>query len=666
MAHGMNANVLIVDDSLTVRMDLADAFEAAGLRPVLCSSIREARDTFASQTIDLVILDVLLPDGDGVELLREIRTNPATCELPILMLSSEADVKDRIRGLKTGANDYVGKPYDAAYVVARGRDLLRSRPQKNAAPASAEKTTILVIDDSVTFREELRRALERSGYAVITATSGEKGLRLAASRRPAALIVDGVMPGMDGATVIRRLRLDAALRGLPCLLLTASDEQGVELRALDAGADAFVRKEEDMDVILARFAAMLRTARTEPEAASSLASPKRILAVDDSMTYLQELASALREEGYDVVLARSGEEAIDMLAVQNVDCILLDLMMPGMGGQEACRRIKASATLRNTPLIMLTAVEDRQALIEGLSTGADDYIAKSNEFDVLRARIQAQIRRKQFEDENRRIRDQLLRSELEASEARAARELAEAKAALVEELEYKNKELEAFSYSVSHDLRAPLRSIDGFSQALIEDYGDRLDGTARSYLDRIRAAAQRMALLIDDMLMLSRISRAQVNRERVDLSALAQTVAEELKHQNPERSVAVKIQSDLAGHADRGLMRVLLDNLLGNAWKFTAQTSNAQIELSAQTQGPDTVFFVKDNGAGFDMAHASMLFQPFQRLHDAADFPGTGIGLATVQRVVDHHGGRIWAEGTVGRGATVFFTIPSSRGKTQQ
>ena len=661
----MNMNVLIVDDSLTVRMDLADAFEAAGLRPVLCSSIREAQDALAAQNIDLVILDVLLPDGDGVELLKEIRANPATSELPILMLSSEADVKDRIRGLKTGANDYVGKPYDGAFVVARGRELLRPRAQEDTGPAAAEKATILVIDDSVTFREELRRALEQSGYGVITATSGEKGLRLAASRRPAALIVDGVMPGMDGATVIRRLRLDAALRGLPCLLLTASDEQGAELRALDAGADAFVRKEEDMDVILARFAAMLRTAWTEPEAASSLASPKRILAVDDSMTYLQELASALRDEGYDVVLAHSGEEAIDMLAVQNVDCILLDLMMPGMGGQEACRRIKASSALRNTPLIMLTAVEDRQALIEGLSTGADDYIAKSNEFDVLRARIQAQIRRKQFEDENRRIRDQLLRSELEAGEARAAQELAEAKAVLVEELKYKNKELEAFSYSVSHDLRAPLRSIDGFSQALIEDYGEALDETARNYLHRIRAAAQRMAALIDDMLLLSRISRAQVNRERVDLSALAQSVAEELKNQNPEHSVTVKIEPDLATHADRGLMRVLLDNLLGNAWKFTARTRDAQIELRAQTQGLDTVFLVKDNGAGFDMAHASMLFQPFQRLHDAADFPGTGIGLATVQRVVDHHGGRIWAEGAVGRGATVFFTIPSSRGKSQ-
>ena len=206
----------------------------------------------------------------------------------------------------------------------------------------------------------------------------------------------------------------------------------------------------------------------------------------------------------------------------------------------------------------------------------------------------------------------------------------------------------------------------GYSVVLAGRRIDQLNETAKRHLHRIRAAAQRMAALIDDMLVLSRISRAQVNRERVDLSSLAHTVAEELKNQNPERLVAVDIQSDLSTYADRGLMCVLLNNLLGNAWKFTARTSNPQIELRAQTQGTDTVFLVKDNGAGFDMAHANMLFQPFQRLHGEADFPGTGIGLATVQRVVDHHGGRIWAEGAVGCGATVFFTIPSSRGKDQQ
>jgi light-regulated signal transduction histidine kinase (bacteriophytochrome) len=344
-----------------------------------------------------------------------------------------------------------------------------------------------------------------------------------------------------------------------------------------------------------------------------------------------------------------------------VDCILLDLLMPGIGGQETCRRIKASPALRNIPLIMLTAVEDRQALIEGLGTGADDYIAKSSEFDVVRARVQAQIRRKQFEDENRRIREQLLRSELEAAEARAARELAEAKAELVDELKSKNEELEAFSYSVSHDLRAPLRGIDGFSQALLEDYSDRLDETGQNYLRRIRAGAQRMAALIDDMLQLSRVNRAQIDRERVDVSGLAQAVAEELGRQNPGHEVAVHIQPELIANADRGLMRILLENLLGNAWKFTARAADARIEFRADITDTETVFLVKDNGAGFDMAHAGALFQPFQRLHSEADFPGTGIGLATVRRIVDRHGGRIWAEGTVGRGATVFFTVPISR-----
>jgi DNA-binding response OmpR family regulator len=340
--------VLIVDDSLTVRMDLAEAFEAAGFQVLPVESVARARLALHQANVQIAVLDVLLPDGDGVDLLGEIRASASAYDMPVLMLSSETEVIHRVRALRTGADEYVGKPYDAGYVVSKARELLRGR--FNAPPPAA---TILVIDDSITFREQLKDALEAAGYVVLSAASGEEGLRIAADRRPSAIIVDGVMPGIDGPTVIRRVRLDAALRGVPCLLLTAAEDREAELRALDAGADAFVRKEEDIDLVLARVAAALRAASAEPRGDTiSLLGPRKILAVDDSATFLEELSTNLRGEGYDVLLAQSGEQALELLAVQSVDCILLDLMMPGIGGPETCRRIKSAPVVRDIPLIL--------------------------------------------------------------------------------------------------------------------------------------------------------------------------------------------------------------------------------------------------------------------------------------------------------------------------
>jgi DNA-binding response OmpR family regulator len=655
----MNEAVVIVDDSLTVRMDLADAFREAGFLALPCSNVAEARAAQAQAQASVFILDVLLPDGDGVDLLQEIRSSPAGASAVVVMLSSEVEVKDRVRGLQTGADEYVGKPYDAGYLVARVRELLQSRQRSEAGG-----TTILVIDDSVTFREELRMAFESAGHRVLTASSGEEGLRVAGAQRPDAIVVDGVLPGIDGATVIRHIRLDAVLRDVPCVLLTASADKGAELRALDAGADTFVRKEEDLDVILAKLSAVLRrtTARTPgDEATRSLLGPKKILAVDDSATYLHELTDALSGEGYDVVLARSGEEALELLAFQVVDCILLDLVMPGLGGHETCQRIKSAPVVREVPLIMLTALENREAMIQGLGAGADDYISKSSEFDVLKARVRAQIRRKQFEDEHRRIREELLRKELETAEARAANELAQTRAALVEELERKNKELEAFSYSVSHDLRAPLRSIDGFSKALLDHWANALDPKSKDYLGRVRASAQRMGELIDDLLELSRVGRAELRRGHTNLSEIARTVAAELRKRDPDRQIEIEIQDGLVADADRRLMHIVFENLLGNGWKFTVKAEQPRIEVGSSRTDDGIVYFVRDNGAGFDMTYAEKLFRPFQRLHSTADYPGTGIGLATVQRIVDRHGGRVSSEGMVGRGATFYFTLPPSR-----
>ena len=231
-----------------------------------------------------------------------------------------------------------------------------------------------------------------------------------------------------------------------------------------------------------------------------------------------------------------------------------------------------------------------------------------------------------------------------------------------QQLEAVNQELEAFSYSVSHDLRAPLRVIDGFSQALVEDYAKLLEGNGSRYLSRIRATTQRMGLLIDDLLTLARISRRNVKREAVDLSALASEVVRELREKEPAREVALEIQPGLRAAADRGLVKIALDNLVGNAWKFTSKIPNARIEIGGERPDGIEVFYVRDNGAGFEMQYAHKLFGAFQRLHADSDFTGTGIGLATVQRIVTLHHGRIWAEAEVGKGAVFRFTL--DRGKS--
>jgi light-regulated signal transduction histidine kinase (bacteriophytochrome) len=230
------------------------------------------------------------------------------------------------------------------------------------------------------------------------------------------------------------------------------------------------------------------------------------------------------------------------------------------------------------------------------------------------------------------------------------------------QLEASNHELEAFSYSVSHDLRAPLRGIDGWSAALLEDYGGTLDQGGQQYLNRLRAETQRMGRLIDDLLHLSRVTRVEMQRQPVDVTALAQAVAARLTENHAGREIEFVIQPGLTGSADPHLLDVVLTNLLDNAVKFASRRAHARIEVGRTEDQGQEVFFVRDNGAGFDMAYAGALFGAFQRLHKVTDFPGTGIGLATVHRVIHRHGGRVWAEGQVDAGATFHFTLGKPTG----
>lgn len=647
--------VLIVDDSLTVRMDLAESFHDGGFDTTACGTGAEARAALAAGPHDVAILDVMLPDADGVDLLREIRAAPEHADTVVLMLSSEAEVSDRVRGLRTGAHEYVGKPYDAGYVVARTRQLLRLRD----APTQ-ERATVLVIDDSLTYREHLRQALEKERYAVLTAANGEEGLRLAADRRPSAIVVDGVMPGIDGATVIRQVRLDVALRDTPCLLLTAADDDATALQTLAAGADAVVHKHEDLSIILARLATALRQRpdRLPIQAVGSMHGPTKILLVDTDRARLRAAGDALRVDGHESVLAHTAQDALSLLAVQPVDCVVVDLDVPGLVSGDLPARARALPDRRDLPIVAVGDRADTEVLVKCLAAGADHYIRRSDGLDLLRANVRSQIRRKQSEAKARRIREELLRGEIEAAEARAAKELAEARAVLVRELEWRNEELDAFAGSVTHDLRSPLQAIRGLAEILIDDDMAALSPQGQHRLQRIMSAAVRMSDLVDSLLLLSRASRSELRWQPTDLSALAREVGEELRDREPHRSVDLAVQDGLLAEGDPGMLRVVLANLMGNAWKFTGKTEKARIDVEGAVSGNEVVCAVRDNGVGFPAADAERIFRPFQRVHGTTDFPGTGIGLTTVHRIVDRHGGRIGAESDVGRGSVFTFTLP--------
>ncbi|MEW6324891.1 MAG: response regulator, partial [Nitrospirota bacterium] len=353
----------------------------------------------------------------------------------------------------------------------------------------------------------------------------------------------------------------------------------------------------------------------------------RILVADDNADMRDYLVRLLRDR-WEVEAVLDGNDALAAAQQRPPDLILSDVMMPGLDGIGLLRRLRAEPATSTIPVILLSARAGEEMVLEGLETGADDYLVKPFSARELLARVRTHL------------------------------EMARLRRRWTARLEQAYRELESFSYSVSHDLRAPLRAIDGFSQALLQDYGAGLDDTAQDHLRRVRTAAQRMGLLIDDILKLSRVGRAELRRERVDLSLLARTIAAELARHDPERRVLISVQDELTVEADPRLLRVAMENLLGNAWKFTGKQPQPMIDFRAARNGTETVYALKDNGAGFDMQYAKKLFGAFQRLHTEEEFPGTGIGLATVQRIISRHGGRVWATGEVDRGATFFFTLP--------
>lgn len=409
-----------------------------------------------------------------------------------------------------------------------------------------------------------------------------------------------------------------------------------------------------------------------------------VLVAEDSRTQAEQLKDLLETRGYVVVVASDGEQALEAARRGKPTLVITDIVMPGMDGYALCRALKSDPALKDVPVIMLTALSNMQEIAKSLECGADNFIRKPYEPANLLSRIDYILSNRALRSERRtrmgleiqfggkkhlitsereQILDLLVSSYEEAVQANEGLKLKEREVSGLNEvlrlraaeLETANQELESFAYSVSHDLRSPLRAIGGFSQILQDSCGERLDDEERRLLARIRDNVNKMAQLIEDLLRLSQVGRAPLAVQELDMAALARGALDELQ---PGSNATCVIEPLPAAWGDASLIRQVWVNLLSNALKYSSGRDEPVVEVSGRAESGAIVYRVKDNGAGFDMKYYDKLFGVFQRLHSGDEFPGTGIGLSIVQRVIARHGGRVWAEGKVDGGAAFSFSLP--------
>ncbi len=406
-----------------------------------------------------------------------------------------------------------------------------------------------------------------------------------------------------------------------------------------------------------------------------------VLAVEDSLVQAKRLEYFFKENSINYQLFTNAEDAYNAALAKKPELIISDIIMPGMDGYEFCKLIKSSDNLAHIPVILLTSLQDSHDIIRGLQAGADNFITKPYTFEYLISRIQYLLISRDirfagsaemmiemtFHGEKYRInsdKKQILDLLLSVYEAAIQRndELIAMKAELEkanENLKQANADLEAFSRTVSHDLKSPLNGIIGFAQILKSQCISCKNEDTKDYLDTIYESALSMSNLIKDLLNFSKSGTVEIEQEPVNISIMAEDVVQTILKSYPSRKINISIEPNLNVKADSKMMRVVLDNLLGNAIKYSTQKEVATIIVGRKDYFGHDLFYVKDNGAGFDMSMSEKLFQPFQRLHTESEYQGTGVGLCTVKRIIEKHGGQIWAESEIGKGSTFFFSLES-------
>ncbi|MEI7499458.1 MAG: ATP-binding protein [Bacteroidota bacterium] len=405
-----------------------------------------------------------------------------------------------------------------------------------------------------------------------------------------------------------------------------------------------------------------------------------IMVVEDSLMEATMLKHLLKQHGYKVKVYHEGAEAFSAASVNIPMLIISDVLMPVMDGYEFCEKLKSTPKLMEVPIILLTSLQDPLDIIHGLQAGADNFITKPFESKYLLSRVNYLLANRELRSagntdlvleimfkgnkyainsERKQILDLLLsvyETSIEQNKALidAQKQLQQAN----EHLANANSDLESFSYTISHDLRTPLNHISVSTQLIQQRHEKEFNEEDNSYLNTILTTVRSMADMISDLLQFSRSGNIKVDHKKVDLTDLTKKVIEWTCQDNPDRKIKFVVEEGIFISGDSSLLMVVMKNLLSNAWKYTMYTADSEVHVGTQKNDDYTIVFVKDNGAGFDANQAGNLFTPFVRLHSQDDFPGTGVGLSTVRRIIERHGGKIWATGKVGHGATFFFKIP--------
>lgn len=483
----------------------------------------------------------------------------------------------------------------------------------------------LIVDDNAADRRLLQLIFQRRDWTVIEARDGQEGLDLAIGNQPDIIVSDALMPGLDGFQFLRALNAEPEHCGIPFLFYSASytGQQENEL-AMSLGAEAFLVKPMDPDLLWTEIDKIM-TARKNG------ANRRQRLESGGEEQFLRE---------YSLIVAAKLEEKVAELE---------KALLRSEAAESEVRRLNAELEQRVLERTAAVATkgkeleESRQALLNLV----EDLNRKAAELETANKALSQEILQRQQDQKEIICLNEDLQRQKQALEAA-------------------NKELESFSYAVSHDLRAPLRHISSYAGLLFDEFGNALDPAALHYLERIDRASSKMHELIDALLQLSLLSRSDMDISSVNLSDQVAEIAAALQQSEPARQVEFTIAAGVCVMADKSLMHVVLENLVGNAWKYSRQKEHARIEFGAVTEAGRTVCSVKDNGAGFDMTGKNRLFEAFQRLHADSEFEGSGIGLATVKRIIDRHGGMVWAEGAVNAGATFYFTLDRTPGTGQQ